>query len=539
MWTFSDTPAALPPHAPAQRRLIASVAAACMLAGSAAMAQDYEYAYDVGSPGTGPGQFDYPSGVIVDRSSHNIIVTDSHLDNVQIFSAAGTYLSGFGGSGEGNGQFDYPAGLRADPGNGHLAVTDYSNSRVQLFSSNGTYLSQFGSGGLLTDPCDIAIDAVTHHIAVSDGWGARVQIFDANGTYLSSFGTAGTGPGQFAYACGLAIDRATGHILVDDQVNNNVQVFSSTGTYLGQFGAMGSGDGEFSSPGNIAIDPVSRNIMVTDYGNGRVEIFSPGGQYLSEFGADGGLGNPIGIDIDPNTSKVFVVDRPGKRVAVFAPSTTASCGPTAVSISVDPPRARLSQSLLFSARAAIHAPFTGTMSFIVDESTAACVAAMRDVSASCLSPMTLGTHTVVAHYSGDGSNPPGCSLPQTVTIVADTTASPTGLGCIPIPDPPLQGVPVQFVCTLSAGADDAAPAAVGGTSPGGYVTFRQGDVVLDTVALSFGTATYTNVLAGGSYPITATYSGDAENASSSTEATIVVTTPDDDLFYGGFEIAPQ
>jgi DNA-binding beta-propeller fold protein YncE len=528
MWTFSETRSA-------QSCRIAGVIAACMLAGSA-FAQNYEYAYDIGSAGTGPGQFDYPSGVIVDRTTHHVIVADSHLDNVQVFSATGAFLSAFGGSGSGNGQFDYPAGLRADPANGHLVVTDYSNSRVEVFGANGTYLSQFGGGGQLTYPCDVVIDPISHHIFVSDGWGARVEIFDSSGTYLSSFGTAGSDPGQFTYACGLAIDRATGHILVDDEINNNVQVFSSTGTYLGRFGETGSGAGQFNSPGNIAIDPVSRNILVSDYGNGRVQIFGPGGNYLGEFGADAGLSGPIGIDIDPDASRVFVVDRPNKRVAAFEASSSASCGPTAVSISVDPPRAQLSESLLFSARAGIHTPFNGTVSFIVDDSTTACTAAMRDVSASCLHPLTLGTHTVVAQYSGDGQNLPGCSLPQTVTIVSDTTGSPTGLGCIPIPDPAIQGIPVQFVCTLSAGGQGLAR--VDGTSPGGYVTFSQGDTVLDTVALSFGTATFTTVLAGGNYPIAAVYSGDAENASSSAQITVVVTTPEDDLFYGGFEPGP-
>ena len=62
--------------------------------------------------------------------------------------------------------------------------------------------------------------------------------------------------------------------------------------------------------------------------------------------------------------------------------------------------------------------------------------------------------------------------------------------------------------------------------------------VLAYAPLSFGTSTYTNALAGGSYPITATYSGDATNDSSSMDVTIVVQAPGDDIFYGGFDIPP-
>ncbi|HEY6986724.1 MAG TPA: Ig-like domain repeat protein [Rhodanobacteraceae bacterium] len=524
------------------RHSTACLAIALALAGGSAAAQTYDFAFQIGGFGTGPGQFQYPQGVAVDSARSRILVTDGYSDNVQAFATVdGTYLSGFGSAGSQDGQLGYPTGIRVDPLTGNIVVADYDNARMQLFTSGGTYLSQFGSAQL-DSPCDVAIDPVTRHIFVPDAFGARVDIFDISGAYLGSFGSSGTGPGQFTYACGVTFDTATSHVFVDDEVNNNVQVFSTGGTYLGVFGSVGTGQGQFHTPGGMAIDPVSRDIFVADYGNDRIEIFNPSGSYIGEFGTfgsgDGQLTGPDGLDIDRATGLVFVADRGNARVEAFAPTSDSSCGPTVVSVSVDPPTALESQSLLFSALASIHSPFAGTVSFVVDGGATACVANMDDVSASCLHPLSLGTHSVVAQYSGDGFNPPGCSAPQQVTIVADSAGSPTGLGCISLPDPAVQGQPVQVVCTVQPPAN--APMSPQGTlNATGYVTYAQGATVLGNVPLVFGTATYTNILAGGDYPITATYSGDAENASSNTEVTVVVNPESDSIFYGGFEVPPQ
>jgi hypothetical protein len=74
--------------------------------------------------------------------------------------------------------------------------------------------------------------------------------------------------------------------------------------------------------------------------------------------------------------------------------------------------------------------------------------------------------------------------------------------------------------------------------PAGYVTINQGADVLGIVPIFFGTAVYTTVLAGGDYALSAIYSGDATNATSTDEIPVVVEVPDDDIFYGGFDIPP-
>ena len=59
-------------------------------------------------------------------------------------TSTATYLSQFGTHGRGNGQFNQPSGIAIDPTSHNIVVADYGNNRVQIFSSAGVYLSQFG-----------------------------------------------------------------------------------------------------------------------------------------------------------------------------------------------------------------------------------------------------------------------------------------------------------------------------------------------------------------------------------------------------------
>ena len=312
---------------------------------------------------------------------------------MEIFTASGTYLRQFGsGPGTGNGQFNSVQGIAIDPSTHHIAVAD-GGGRVQIFSWSGNYLSQFGSPGSgnaqFNDIGDVAIDPVNGNIVVSDIGNHRVQVFSASGVFLGKFGSSA----QFGYPDYLAIDPATHNILVGDEVNANVQIFSSSGTYLRQFGSFGSGNGQFSIPGGLAIDASTHDIIVVDYGNSRVQVFDADGNYLSQFGSSGtgdgqfNPGNgPTGLDIDQSTHDVVVLDRGDNRAEIFALSSLPpppTCGPTQVSLSIDPPMATLSESILFSAQASITAPVAGTVSFLVDGTTSAtCTANMQGINAS-------------------------------------------------------------------------------------------------------------------------------------------------------------
>lgn len=75
----------------------------------------------------------YPTDVVVDRTSGNLLVLDGASCNFWEMSPTGQSLRSYGGPGTGSRQFSKPYGLCADEA-GNVFVADTVNSRVQKFS---------------------------------------------------------------------------------------------------------------------------------------------------------------------------------------------------------------------------------------------------------------------------------------------------------------------------------------------------------------------------------------------------------------------
>ena len=120
------------------------------------------------------------------------------------------------------------------------------------------------------------------------------------------------------------------------------------------------------------------------------------------------------------------------------------------------------------------------------------------------SALALGSHSITAVYSGDAYNVGSTSDPLTQTVIQ--ASSSTGL--------------TSNAATASVGATITFTATVSGASPTGTVQFKDGGTNRgDPVALNAGVASYsTNALAVGNHTITAVYSGDANNAGSTSGA---------------------
>ena len=181
-----------------------------------------------GTPDSGDGVFDLPSGLAVD-SSDNFYVADFNNNRVLLFDSSGnfSFTFGFGVSdgsgvlqtcvgpgcqagiaGTSAGQFDGPADIAIDS-LGNIYVTEFGNQRVQKFV--------IGLGG-----AEFLIM-----------WGG-----DVKGLGLTNFeicaaaescssGSADTGNGEFDTPSGIAIDSSN-NIYVTDSSNNRVQKFNTT-----------------------------------------------------------------------------------------------------------------------------------------------------------------------------------------------------------------------------------------------------------------------------------------------------------------------
>jgi subtilisin family serine protease len=263
---------------------------------------------------TGENELNMP--IDVASNSEGDIWAVTGLNRLQKYTPEGELLDQVGSGGSGAGEFYFPTSMAIDSED-NLWIVDSGNHRVQKFNSEGEYLDQFGSlgssPGQMNYPMDIAIDG-NGNLWVSDFFNNRIQKFAPNGEYISSLGSEGSGNGQFSMPYGVAID-AKGNLWAVDSGNYRVQKFNSEGEYLSQFGSEGSEPGEFGWPIGIAID-AKGFIWVTDNYNSYIHRFDPKGEYRDRFGSEpekegGGFLGPTGIDVDAEGT-VWVAD--GYRV---------------------------------------------------------------------------------------------------------------------------------------------------------------------------------------------------------------------------------
>ncbi len=171
----------------------------------------------------GWGDFDRPTGVVVDKKRELLYVADSsHTKSdkhrVLVYDLAGKLLRTIGTRGEGEGQFNFPVFLALDAA-GHLYVADTLNFRIHEFSLEGKFVRAFGEQGDVPGTFNslkgIAFDGFGN-LYVVEGKGAVVQMFNRDFDLLMWF--AGLAP-KWEYLelpIAIAIDQRTNRIYVGD-----------------------------------------------------------------------------------------------------------------------------------------------------------------------------------------------------------------------------------------------------------------------------------------------------------------------------------
>lgn len=89
--------------------------------------------------GAGPDVFGSITDLEVDEEGR-VFVLDAHANEIQVFDAAGSFLTRFGRRGAGPGEFRNPAGLTRTPG-ANIMVVDYGNGRYVTFDAAGNPIS--------------------------------------------------------------------------------------------------------------------------------------------------------------------------------------------------------------------------------------------------------------------------------------------------------------------------------------------------------------------------------------------------------------
>lgn len=185
----------------------------------------------IGKLGGGDGEFLLPNFIATDPTpgSNTIFVSDSAAHRVKVYYS-GTLAFSIGSLGTGPGQFDFPTGLLAT--SNELMVVDQNNDRVQVFNSSGAYLREFSlvtpsapgsptmTGGRSQG---IARDAAGR-VYVADGFQGIVRVFDPDGAHVASIGSFGEAPGQLGSPSGVEVD-ALGRLFVASPNNGRIECF--------------------------------------------------------------------------------------------------------------------------------------------------------------------------------------------------------------------------------------------------------------------------------------------------------------------------
>lgn len=186
----------------------------------------------------GKDYFSRPSGVAVDPQGKRVYVVDtggveSKNHRVRVFDAInGKHLFDIGTRGTGDGQFNLPRDAVFSPNNNLLYVVDGGNFRVQVFDADGKFIRKFGDVGRRTGqfsrPKGISVDLEGNVYVVDTAFG-NVQLFSPDGKLLMYLGSRGSSdkPARYMLPSGVDTDE-DGRVYIVDQFFRKVEVFKPT-----------------------------------------------------------------------------------------------------------------------------------------------------------------------------------------------------------------------------------------------------------------------------------------------------------------------
>ena len=188
---------------------------------------------EIGGPaGIGGATLAGSAAIAVSPVSRNAYVADSAHNRILVYNQEGSLLArwgaggGNGAAGSGPGSFERPQAVAIDRA-GDVLVADTGNDRVVRLDPSGNTIAEWGAtgsgDGRFHSPRGIGVDAAGD-VFVLDGENNRVQAFDEQGHFLFRFGNRGIGPGQLSQPAALAVG-CEGDVYVADTNNNRIERF--------------------------------------------------------------------------------------------------------------------------------------------------------------------------------------------------------------------------------------------------------------------------------------------------------------------------
>lgn len=194
----------------------------------------------------------------------------------------------------------------------------------------------------------------------------------------------------------------------------------------------------------------------------------------------------------------------GNVTSVASATQSVAAAPTTTTLTTSQASIRQGSALVLTAvvGSGTQVPAEGTVTFYSGATAIGSAPLSNGLAAITVSSLAAGTSVLTASYAGSGQSAASVSGAVSQAVVATAQATTTSLASS------ASNVRVGELFTLTA--------TVTGNAPGGTVTFLSGLNVLGTATVNAsGVAQLTTMLrASGNTPITATFSGDAANATS-------------------------
>ena len=177
---------------------------------------------EAGVPGNDEKHFARPTDLAW-LPDGTFFVTDGYVNTrVVKFDKNGKFLTTWGTKGNGPGQFNLPHSVDIDRQR-RVYVADRANSRIQVFDENGKYLDQWPN---IRQPFHVMITP-DQRLWVSDGVTSKFLEFDLNGKLLYSWGTYGSFPGAFWGVHQFSVD-SEGNLYIAEDNGGRYQKYRPT-----------------------------------------------------------------------------------------------------------------------------------------------------------------------------------------------------------------------------------------------------------------------------------------------------------------------
>ena len=135
-----------------------------------------------GKPGEPGEPFRRPADVAISGSGEIFVADGYDNSRVHKFSSDGELLKSWGKKGKGPGEFNLPHGIWVDKDD-YVWVTDRENNRIQIFSAEGSYVRQLTH---FVQPSEVFIDA--DDIVYVPEISGRMSIMSMDGQLLARWG---------------------------------------------------------------------------------------------------------------------------------------------------------------------------------------------------------------------------------------------------------------------------------------------------------------------------------------------------------------